>query len=65
MSYCDNCGCKVYNGACTNCHEAVYIAAQYYELDMDMSEKFAKEVKDAHIDIARIQALKVIDRVKI
>lgn len=31
MSYCDNCGCRSYNGACTNCHEEIYIAQQYIE----------------------------------
>jgi hypothetical protein len=31
-SYCENCGCKVYDGFCTNCHEEVYIEEQYYEL---------------------------------
>lgn len=29
--YCDDCGCRVYNGHCTNCHEDVYIAEQHYE----------------------------------
>lgn len=54
MSYCSDCGCKVYNGACTNCHEAVYIEQQYYDLGMDTSEwsnEFKKEVADAHKDI--------------
>lgn len=31
MTYCSDCGCKVYNGACTNCHEEIYIAEQYRE----------------------------------
>lgn len=31
MTYCEDCGCRVYNGACTNCHEEVYIAEQHYE----------------------------------
>lgn len=31
MGYCNNCGCREYNGACTNCHEEIYIAQQYYE----------------------------------
>jgi hypothetical protein len=26
--YCEDCGCKVYNGHCTNCHEETYIAEQ-------------------------------------
>ena len=27
---CENCGCRVYNGACTNCHEESYTEEQYY-----------------------------------
>lgn len=34
--YCENCGSKVYNGACTNCEEEIYIADQYYDLDMEL-----------------------------
>jgi hypothetical protein len=31
MGYCSDCGCKKYNGACTNCHEEIYIAQQYHD----------------------------------
>lgn len=31
-TYCEDCGCKVYSGRCTNCHEELYIMDQYYEL---------------------------------
>ena len=34
--YCDDCGCRVYDGACTNCEETIYIADQYDELDMPL-----------------------------
>lgn len=30
---CVNCGCKEYNGHCTNCHEETYIAEQNYNND--------------------------------
>lgn len=56
--YCDDCGSKVYGGACTNCHEAVYIEQQYHDLDMDISscsDEFKQEIDDAHADIARKQ----------
>ena len=35
MSYetCSDCGCKVYGGHCINCHEEIFIAKQYYELN--------------------------------
>lgn len=50
-TYCDNCGEKAYNGACTNCHEAIYIEQQYHELSMpvpksiqDLADKHRKEI---------------------
>lgn len=61
MSHCEDCGCKVYNGACTNCHEAVYIEQQYYDLDMDINEcsdSFKNEIAEAHRDINRKAAIK-------
>lgn len=33
-NYCEDCGCKVYNGRCVNCHEELYILDQYDELEM-------------------------------
>ena len=42
MSYCPDCGCKVYSNGCVNCHEENYIADQYYELDMEMPEHFRR-----------------------
>ena len=32
MGYCEDCGCKMFNGFCTNCHEEVYIEEQYYDI---------------------------------
>lgn len=61
MSHCEDCGCKVYSGACTNCHEAVYIEQQYHELGMslnDCSDKFKNEIAEAHQDINRKLAIK-------
>ncbi len=50
---CENCGCKVYGGACTNCHEEIYIERQYLELEMpipksigDLADKHRKEIRD-------------------
>ena len=48
-SYCEDCGCKVYSGRCTNCHEELYIEDQYYELDMPLpneDSEFMKKVKE-------------------
>ena len=51
MSYCDNCGCKVYNGACTNCHEAVYIQEQYIDLEMEVPDSITKKVAEHQKEI--------------
>lgn len=32
MTTCENCGCKVYGGYCTNCNEEHFIEEQYIEL---------------------------------
>ena len=32
MKNCENCGSKMYNGACTWCHEEIYIMDQYHEM---------------------------------
>ena len=31
MKTCEDCGCKVYGGYCTNCNEEHYIEEQYNE----------------------------------
>ena len=46
MNYCPDCGCKMYNGVCTNCHEEMYIAEQYYELGMPIPESFQDRLND-------------------
>jgi hypothetical protein len=38
-NYCEDCGCKVYSGRCTNCHEELYILDQYYEQDMELPDE--------------------------
>lgn len=52
--YCDNCGCKVYSGRCTNCHEELYILDQYYDQGMKLPDKnsdFMKKVYDQEKDL--------------
>lgn len=47
MKTCEDCGCSVYNGHCTNCHEDVYIAEQHYEQGSwgECSDAFKNEVR--------------------
>ena len=58
-TYCENCGCKEYDGRCTNCHEELYILDQYDELngtDFELpypteDSDFMKKVKEHNEDI--------------
>ena len=38
-NYCEDCGCKVYSGRCTNCNEELYILDQYYEQEMKLPDE--------------------------
>ena len=49
--YCDNCGCKVFNGACVNCNEEVYIVEQYIELDMSVPDVLLEKIKSYEHEI--------------
>jgi hypothetical protein len=56
MATCENCGCKVYNGRCTNCHEELFILDQYYELGMKLPAEdspFMQNVERAKEEIER------------
>jgi len=53
-NYCPDCGCKVYNGHCVNCHEETYIAQQNADNDepcamsKEFWDKVAKQQIEAH-----------------
>ena len=54
MKYCENCGCKIFNGKCVNCHDELFILDQYYELEMKLPDKnsnFMKKVKEHEKEI--------------
>jgi len=48
MTYCEDCGCKVFNGHCVNCHEEIYIAEQHFELGTwsECSDEFKDKVME-------------------
>lgn len=46
--YCEDCGCKVYNGHCVNCHEETYIALQNASNDEPIA--FSKEFTDKLVE---------------
>ena len=54
-NYCEDCGCKVFNGRCTNCHEELYILDQYDELNMprpDDETEFMQKVYEQQKQVA-------------
>lgn len=63
MKTCSNCGCKVYNGHCVNCHEEIYIMEQNSKNDEPIGfsnefwNKVKKQEKEAK-EILRLEKLK-------
>jgi len=53
---CEDCGCKVYNGHCVNCHEETYIAEQNYSNDepIAFSEEFNKKLEQQEKEASEI-----------
>ena len=56
--YCDDCGCKMYDGVCSNCHEEVVIRQQYIDLDIPVPDNIAKTAEEQEIEIARKRIIK-------
>lgn len=47
MNTCEDCGCKVINGHCANCHEETFIYEQYKEQGLpDPSPEFMDKVAE-------------------
>lgn len=61
---CEDCGCRVYNGYCTNCDEESYILTQDEKNDVhvDFDRDFYKKVNEQH-DRAMIRKLKNNQRI--
>ncbi len=51
MSHCENCGCRVYRGLCTNCHEENFIEDQYIDLDMKIPDSIYKKSRQNEQDV--------------
>lgn len=61
MKTCEDCGCKVYNGHCVNCHEETYIAEQSWQNDEPtaFSEDFRYKLKQQ-----AKEAIEILERVR-
>lgn len=55
-NYCEDCGCKVYNGHCVNCHEETFIAEQNNQNDepIAFSDEFNKKLGEQAKEAAEI-----------
>jgi len=45
MTHCIDCGCKIYSGLCSNCHEEAYIM-DVQAAGMDLDFEFSREFQD-------------------
>ena len=61
MNTCEDCGCKVYNGHCVNCHEETFIAEQNYGNDEPIA--FSKEFNEK-LKQQQIEAIEIVDKEK-
>lgn len=54
VSFCEDCGCKVFGGRCVNCHEELYIQDQYIEQGMPLPHddtEFMRKVREQEIQV--------------
>ena len=59
-NYCEDCGCIMDGGFCTNCHEEVFIEQQYSELHEEVPVSIAKKVSEHTSSPSRIKQAKKI-----
>jgi hypothetical protein len=50
-TYCEDCGCVMYNGFCTNCHEEVYIEEQYYDIGEDCPDSIYEKAEEQRAEV--------------
>jgi hypothetical protein len=59
MTYCEDCGCKVFGGRCVNCHEESYILDQYHDQGMKLPDEdsdFMRKVYEQEKQISKNQS---------
>lgn len=57
MKHCLDCGTRVYNGKCSNCHEEIFIEEQYLEQGMPIPKLIKEEAKEHRIKIKKKKEL--------
>ena len=54
MNHCENCGCPLNHGICSNCQEEAYILGHQAEyIDFQLSDQFIERAKDREAEIKR------------
>lgn len=53
MGHCDNCGTRISNGLCPNCHEEAFIVETQSEFLPDLSDDFVRQVETQRTDARR------------
>lgn len=54
MAYqtCEDCGCRVYGGICSNCQEELYIVENQYDaIDAPLSREFMDKVEEQKCEL--------------
>lgn len=60
MSKCDDCGCYMSGGFCSNCHEEVYIVEQCSEMGIEISPEIHNKANEHINNPNRIKQAKKI-----
>lgn len=57
VHYCEDCGSRVFNGACVNCHEEIYIERQYVSAGDDVPQviEAKADAQRAYIHAKRLE----------
>lgn len=58
MAYCNDCGCRMSDGICSNCHEELWITEYQGEFLPRMSEEFNEKVCEQRNRVNRQKQLK-------
>jgi len=54
MKTCPDCGCRLSDGICSNCHEELYILRNQSEyIDFPVSDEFAEKARKQEAEVKR------------
>lgn len=63
MAYCNDCGCRMSDGICSNCHEELYILEYQGDyIDFDLSEDFLEKAENQLKEVEQKKEFKYNDQ---